>query len=147
MEFPVDLRYSKEDEWARPGSDGRVRVGITDFAQDALRDVVYVNLLDLGTDVTAGGTGKSRAQVRPILVSRRRSSMTGGGRNPRTQPEAGCERSAETDRSVERGRPERRQGVPRDVGGMDPRSGAGVVSGKQEGGSDADEGAQRGEHG
>ena len=109
--------------------------------------ILNPNLLDLGTDVTAGGTGKSRAQVRPILVSRRRSSMTGGGRNPRTQPEAGCERSAETDRSVERGRPERRQGVPRDVGGMDPRSGAGVVSGKQEGGSDADEGAQRGEHG
>ena len=56
MEFPVDLRYSKEHEWARPGSHGRVRVGITDFAQDALGDVVYVNLPDLGTDVTAGAS-------------------------------------------------------------------------------------------
>ena len=54
MEFPDDLRYSKEHEWARAEEDGRVRVGITDFAQDALGDVVYVDLPDTGTQVTAG---------------------------------------------------------------------------------------------
>ena len=54
MEFPDDLRYSKEHEWARTESDGRIRVGITDFAQDALGDVVYVDLPEPGTKVTAG---------------------------------------------------------------------------------------------
>ncbi|HEX6401224.1 MAG TPA: glycine cleavage system protein GcvH [Actinomycetota bacterium] len=54
MEFPEDLRYSKEHEWARTEDDGRIRVGITDFAQDALGDVVYVDLPEPGTTVTAG---------------------------------------------------------------------------------------------
>ncbi len=53
MEFPQDLRYSREHEWARD-EGGRVRVGITDFAQDALGDVVYVDLPEVGTQVTAG---------------------------------------------------------------------------------------------
>ena len=53
MEFPEDLRYSREHEWARL-EDGRARVGITDFAQDALGDVVYVDLPEPGTTVTAG---------------------------------------------------------------------------------------------
>ena len=53
MEFPEDLRYTKEHEWAR--ADGvRVRIGITDFAQDALGDIVYVQLPDEGTAVQAG---------------------------------------------------------------------------------------------
>jgi glycine cleavage system H protein len=52
VEFPDDLRYTKEHEWARlEGS--RVRVGITDFAQDALGDVVYVDLPDVGASVEA----------------------------------------------------------------------------------------------
>ena len=54
MEHPDDLRYSKEHEWARTEDDGRIRVGITDFAQDALGDVVYVDLPEPGTQVTAG---------------------------------------------------------------------------------------------
>ncbi|HEX5937748.1 MAG TPA: glycine cleavage system protein GcvH [Actinomycetota bacterium] len=53
MEYPDELKYSKEHEWAR-SEDGRVRVGITDFAQDALGDVVYVDLPEVGTAVTAG---------------------------------------------------------------------------------------------
>ena len=44
MEFPEDLRYTKEHEWARDEGSNRVRVGITDFAQDALGDVVYVDV-------------------------------------------------------------------------------------------------------
>jgi glycine cleavage system H protein len=54
MEFPEDLRYTKEHEWARDEGSNRVRVGITDFAQDALGDVVYVDLPDVGTEVHAG---------------------------------------------------------------------------------------------
>lgn len=53
MDFPEDLRYTKEHEWARDEGDGRVRVGITDFAQDALGDVVYVDVPAEGTAVTA----------------------------------------------------------------------------------------------
>jgi len=52
VEFPDDLRYTKEHEWARL-EGGRVRVGITDFAQDALGDVVYVDLPEVGAAVEA----------------------------------------------------------------------------------------------
>jgi glycine cleavage system H protein len=53
MDFPDDLRYTKEHEWARNEGSGRVRVGITDYAQDALGDVVYVDVPQVGTSVTA----------------------------------------------------------------------------------------------
>jgi len=53
VEYPDDVRYTKEHEWVRP-EDGVVRIGITDFAQDALGDVVYVDLPDVGTNVHAG---------------------------------------------------------------------------------------------
>jgi glycine cleavage system H protein len=53
MEFPDDLRYTKEHEWVRQESEGRVRIGISDFAQDALGDVVYVDVPEVGTAVTA----------------------------------------------------------------------------------------------
>jgi len=55
MEFPDDLRYSKEHEWVRAAGD-RAIIGITDYAQDALGDVVYVQLPDVGLDVMAGGS-------------------------------------------------------------------------------------------
>ncbi len=54
MEFPEELKYTKEHEWARDEGDGRVRVGITDFAQDALGDVVYVDIPEVGTEVRSG---------------------------------------------------------------------------------------------
>jgi glycine cleavage system H protein len=53
MDYPEDLKYTSEHEWAR-AEDGRVRVGITDFAQDALGDVVYVDIPEEGTEVQAG---------------------------------------------------------------------------------------------
>jgi glycine cleavage system H protein len=53
VEFPEDLRYTREHEWARVEGD-LVRVGITDFAQDALGDVVYVDIPEVGTEVRAG---------------------------------------------------------------------------------------------
>jgi glycine cleavage system H protein len=52
VDLPEELRYTKEHEWARAEGD-RVRVGITDFAQDALGDVVYVDLPDVGARVEA----------------------------------------------------------------------------------------------
>ncbi|POH58306.1 glycine cleavage system protein GcvH [Arthrobacter glacialis] len=52
--IPADLSYTAEHEWvSAPSADGVVRVGITDFAQDALGDVVYVQVPESGTDVTA----------------------------------------------------------------------------------------------
>jgi glycine cleavage system H protein len=53
MEFPDDVRYTKEHEWVRDEGSGRVRVGITDYAQDALGDVVYVDVPEVGTSVAA----------------------------------------------------------------------------------------------
>ncbi|MGH3664510.1 MAG: glycine cleavage system protein GcvH [Egibacteraceae bacterium] len=50
---PTDLRYTEEHEWAR-GEGARVTVGITDYAQDQLGDVVYVDLPATGTRVEAG---------------------------------------------------------------------------------------------
>ena len=52
--IPPDLRYTREHEWASLGEDGKVKVGITDFAQSRLGDVVYLDLPDLGGAVTAG---------------------------------------------------------------------------------------------
>ncbi len=54
--YPDDLKYTAEHEWVRtPGdSAGSVRIGITDYAQDALGDIVYVQLPDVGSSVTAG---------------------------------------------------------------------------------------------
>jgi glycine cleavage system H protein len=54
MNIPEQLRYSSEHEWAQGLDEGsRVRIGITDFAQDALGDVVYVDLPAVGTRVNA----------------------------------------------------------------------------------------------
>jgi glycine cleavage system H protein len=55
MNAPDDLRYSTDHEWARL-EDGKVRVGITDYAQDTLGDVVFVQLPEAGARVEAGGT-------------------------------------------------------------------------------------------
>jgi glycine cleavage system H protein len=53
---PEDLKYTVEHEWVRsPGEHpGSVRVGITDYAQDALGDIVYVSLPEVGTGLTSG---------------------------------------------------------------------------------------------
>ena len=53
-ETPADLLYTTEHEWVRRTGEGTVRVGITDFAQGALGDVVYVDLPEVGTTVAAG---------------------------------------------------------------------------------------------
>jgi glycine cleavage system H protein len=53
-EIPPDLHYTPDHEWVRRTGDGTIRVGITDFAQSALGDVVFVRLPDVGTDLTTG---------------------------------------------------------------------------------------------
>jgi len=54
MEIPSDLRYTTDHEWAKD-EQGRVRVGLTDFAQDALGDIVFVDLPAVGAEVSQGG--------------------------------------------------------------------------------------------
>jgi glycine cleavage system H protein len=51
--YPEDLKYTREHEWARVDGE-RATVGITDYAQEALGDIVYVDLPAAGTAVTAG---------------------------------------------------------------------------------------------
>jgi glycine cleavage system H protein len=51
---PDDLRYTAEHEWARAAGGQAVRIGITDYAQGALGDIVFVNLPTVGTKVAAG---------------------------------------------------------------------------------------------
>ena len=54
MNVPRELRYSADHDWVRGGKGGGVRVGITDYAQDALGDVVFIDLPPVGTKVAPG---------------------------------------------------------------------------------------------
>jgi glycine cleavage system H protein len=54
-ELPGDLRYTSEHEWLRPEEDGSVTIGITDHAQSALGDLVYVELPEIGQELDVGG--------------------------------------------------------------------------------------------
>ena len=56
MNVPEDLRYTADHEWVRLEEDGRIRVGITDYAQDALGDVVFVQLPEVGVSYEANAT-------------------------------------------------------------------------------------------
>jgi glycine cleavage system H protein len=53
-DFPAELKYANSHEWARLESDGTVVVGITDHAQDALGDIVFIELPEIGAEVAAG---------------------------------------------------------------------------------------------
>ena len=55
-DIPSDLHYTAEHEWVRRREDDTARIGITDFAQSALGDVVFVQLPEVGTEVSAGET-------------------------------------------------------------------------------------------
>ena len=54
MNIPEELKYSKTHEWVKEEADGTVLIGLTDYAQDALGDLVFVNLPAEGDDLTAG---------------------------------------------------------------------------------------------
>lgn len=52
--IPADLRYAKSHEWARPEADGTVTIGITDYAQNSLGDITYVQVPKVGATLNAG---------------------------------------------------------------------------------------------
>jgi glycine cleavage system H protein len=54
--IPADLRYAKSHEWLKPESDGTVTVGITDYAQNSLGDITYVQVPKVGATLKAGET-------------------------------------------------------------------------------------------
>ncbi|MCL4312619.1 MAG: glycine cleavage system protein GcvH [Actinobacteria bacterium] len=54
MNIPHELRYTQDHEWAKLEANGLVRVGITDYAQDALGDVVFVDLPEVSKEIEAG---------------------------------------------------------------------------------------------
>lgn len=56
MDFPSDLRYTKDHEWVRLDDDGLAVIGITDYAQGELGDIVFVELEAEGSEVDAEGT-------------------------------------------------------------------------------------------
>ena len=53
VETPVDLKYAETHEWLRQDGDGLITIGITDYAQDSLGDVVYVELPEVGDQLSA----------------------------------------------------------------------------------------------
>jgi len=53
--IPADLKYTESHEWIRVEADGTITVGITEYAQEALGDIVFVELPKVGTTYTAGG--------------------------------------------------------------------------------------------
>lgn len=52
--FPADLKYTKDHEWLKPAADGTATIGITQYAQDALGDVVFVDLPEVGASFPQG---------------------------------------------------------------------------------------------
>jgi glycine cleavage system H protein len=56
MNIPENLRYTRDHEWIAVGDAGRVRMGVTDYAQDALGDIVFVQVPSVGTKVQVGIT-------------------------------------------------------------------------------------------
>ena len=68
MQFPEQLKYTKEHEWLAVDGDA-ARIGITDYAQDALGDVVYVQLPEVGATVTANGKSLDLNVPGPLKVT------------------------------------------------------------------------------
>ena len=64
MPYPTDRKYTKEHEWIT--SDGTV--GITQYAQESLGDIVFVDLPKVGTEITAGKTFGTVESVKPLHV-------------------------------------------------------------------------------
>ena len=65
MAYPTDLKYTKDHEWVRITGD-TAEIGITDYAQQQLGDVVYVDLPDVGTTLTAGASFGSIESVKAV---------------------------------------------------------------------------------
>jgi glycine cleavage system H protein len=56
MSIPADLKYTESHEWVRAEADGTLTIGITDHAQEALGDIVFFEVQELGKTVSAGDT-------------------------------------------------------------------------------------------
>jgi len=65
MNFPAGLKYSEQHEWVRVEGDEAV-IGITDFAQDSLGDVVHVELPQVGNELSAGGNAAEVESVKAV---------------------------------------------------------------------------------
>ena len=76
MNIPDDLMYSEDHQWVRMEDDGLIRVGITDYAQDALGEVVFVDLPEIDLLVEKGGalgeveSSKSVSEISAPLTGR-----------------------------------------------------------------------------
>jgi glycine cleavage system H protein len=66
MNLPNELKYSEEHEWLKVEEGGRARIGITDFAQSELGDIVFVELPEVGGEVTAGEPFGSVESVKTV---------------------------------------------------------------------------------
>ena len=66
MTFPDDLRYTKDHEWVRLDADGLATVGVTDYAQSELGDIVFVEIEPVGTEVEAEGSFGSVEAVKTV---------------------------------------------------------------------------------
>lgn len=66
MNVPKELRYSKEHEWVETLEDNKVRIGITDFAQDQLGDIVFVELPEAGQELAAEESFDSVESVKTV---------------------------------------------------------------------------------
>ena len=91
MNVPDDLRYTADHEWARL-EDGAVRMGITDYAQDALGDVVFVQLPEPGTSLEAGASFsevESTKSVSDIYAPVAGTARNRSGGEPREESASG----------------------------------------------------------
>ena len=66
MNFPAELKYTKDHEWVKMLDDTTALVGISDFAQSELGDLVFVNLPAVGDDVVAGEAACDVESVKPV---------------------------------------------------------------------------------
>jgi glycine cleavage system H protein len=66
MNLPKELRYSEEHEWVQKTEGNKVRIGITDFAQDELGDIVFVELPEVGAELKAGEPFGSVESVKTV---------------------------------------------------------------------------------
>jgi glycine cleavage system H protein len=69
---PADLKYAKSHEWLKLAGDGTALVGITDYAQNSLGDITYVQLPKVGAALKAGDTLASSSRSRPPRTFTRR---------------------------------------------------------------------------
>ncbi len=66
MQFPDDLRYTSDHEWVRLDDDGLATIGVTDYAQSELGDIVFVEIEAVGTEVEAEGSFGSVEAVKTV---------------------------------------------------------------------------------